>query len=119
MTSGVRPEAIILKRFMHKRYRGQIVDRVSAATAELSALVRTMSASCEPSDKRCRTCPASVHMTVPAMRMMLLADPWTYVSRPEAMHARVRERARSCACPNAHVCVEKALKSSTVPRRGL
>ncbi|OGS42132.1 MAG: hypothetical protein A3K67_02720 [Euryarchaeota archaeon RBG_16_62_10] len=111
LASSVRPEAIILKRFMHKRYRGRLVERVCAATVELSALNRALSACVEVSDRRCRTCPASKRLVISATKVRMLEDPWAYISRPGSVQAQVRARAQACGCARAPSCVDDAFSA--------
>ena len=117
MSAGAEPDAIILKRFIHKRYRGDLVRRLASAAAELAALNRALVAVEPPSDKRCRTCPASAEQVVTAMKRKLLENPVEYVSSMVTAVRDIESIAVSHACDRARACVDRGL-SVSVLRRG-
>ncbi len=111
LANGAQPDTIILKRFIHKRYRGQAVELASKAAGTLAALNRAIASAQRPSDKRCRTCPASMDQVLVAMRHALLDDPVGYVQSP----ARVLRGLRICLprieCERAVSCFDSALSA--------
>jgi len=112
LAGGAQPEAIILKRFMHKRYRGEAVDVASAAASALAALNRAIASAPRPSDKRCRTCPASMEQMLATIKRLLLEDPLRYVSDSSGRVARLGEGLSSLGCPDADSCLQDALKAA-------
>ena len=116
MSTGAEPEAIILKRFIHKRYRGEAVRRAASAAAELAALNRAIVAAEPSSDKRCRTCPASTEQIAAAMKRKLLENPAEYVSSVETAVKDIETVAFSHACENARACADKGFSVSILLR---
>ena len=113
MSLGAPAHVIILKRYIHKRYRGRMVDAAHLASSELAAINRALLSVEQPSDKRCRTCPASRDRVLRAMKLTLWEDPLTYV----ADHGRLMEGLRiKCSgdCPENDNCVGKGLAVSTL-----
>ncbi len=82
MMTGAVPTAIILKRFIHKRYRGESIGPLALVASELSALNRAIASAEKPSDKRCRTCGASRERVLMAMKRRLLENPTEYLPSP-------------------------------------
>lgn len=117
MSVGAEPEAIILKRFIHKRYRGEAVRLAASAAAELAALNRALVVSEPPSDKRCRTCTASAEQVVAALKHKLMENPAGYISAPERIVEDIQSIAFSSMCASARACVDKGFSVSTL-RRG-
>lgn len=116
MSVGAEPEAIILKRFIHKRYRGDLVRRAALAAVELAALNRALIAVEPPSDKRCRTCQASAEQVVTAMKRRLLENPVEYVSSNEKIVEDIESVALFHACENARACVDRGISVSALQR---
>jgi len=113
---GVVPDIIILKRFMHKRYRGDSVRAIAEAASELSVLSRALRCASTPSDRKCRTCPCSPVKIVTQMRSMLLEDPATYIrTRTEAVLA---ETVKKTSCKRGPDCAAQARAVSVVLNRG-
>ena len=117
ITAGAEPEAIILKRYTHKRYRGTPVGRAVLAALELAALNRAKVALDEPSDKRCQTCPVSTEQIVSFLRHRLLEDPITYLSSMDRIADEIEHRSLAHACERTRACILKGLSLSTVQRR--
>jgi len=116
MSIGAEPEAIILKRFTHKRYRGETIKQAASAAAELAALNRALVAMENPSDKRCRTCAASTEHVIATMRKKLMENPAEYVSSRDEVATEVDVIADSCACASAHACANKGLSAGILTR---
>jgi len=113
---GAEPEVIILKRFIHKRYRGASVKRIASAAAELSALNRALDSVEAPSDKQCQTCPASTQKIIAALKRSLMEDPAGFVSSPAEAFKEIESHAFSRACEKARACVNTGLSYSTLRR---
>jgi hypothetical protein len=116
MIAGAEPDAIILKRFIHKRYRGEVVRRTAFAASELAALNRTLVAVEPSSDKRCRTCTASTERIVLAMKQRLLENPFEYAASRTAIVKDIELGAFAHACENARTCVDKGLRMTMFGR---
>lgn len=112
LAGGAQPEAIILKRFMHKRYRGEAVDVASAASSALASLNRAIISAPRPSDRRCRTCAASKDQLLTTIKRLLLDDPLEYVSDSSGLVARLRDGISHVSCGDADSCLEAALKAA-------
>jgi hypothetical protein len=120
LVTGAHPEAIVLKRYIHKRFRGGQVEALRAAAEELCALNRAISAAVPPSDKECRTCQASARRSISFLRARLLDDPLGYVPGSALLHDELRSKASATTCTRAHACIEDTLSVSTlhVPEGG-
>jgi hypothetical protein len=102
------PDTIILKRFMHKRYRNETVKLVADAASELSALTRMLGSASTPSDRKCRTCPCSAGRLIEEMRRSLLQDPEAYLLDPGVAESLFASAASRSGCERAQECVGKA-----------
>lgn len=107
------PDTIILKRFMHKRYRNETVRLVADAASELSALTRALTSASIPSDRKCRTCPCSTGKLIAEMRKSLLQDPEAYLLEPGRVGSLLDSAASRSGCERARECVEKARSTRT------
>jgi hypothetical protein len=112
LAGGAQPEAIILKRFMHKRYRGVAVDVASSAASALASLNRAIMSAPRPSDRRCRTCTASKDRLLATIKRFLLDDPAGYVSNSSGLVARLKDSISDVSCSDAESCLEAALKAT-------
>ena len=113
MSDGAEPETIVLKLFIHKRYRGNQVRDAARAATELSTLDRAIDSIEEPSDKQCRTCAASMTQICKAMRLKLLENPIQYVRSSRQIVERIQGLI-NVKCSRSRACVTKALSVSTV-----
>ena len=111
---GAVPEVVILKRYTHKRYRGDSVWLVSRAAAELAALNRVLASSEQLSDKECRTCAASRQLVIVDLRRRLLENPRAYMSGGLGLPEEIRRGRETVACTRAKECVEAGLGASTI-----
>lgn len=118
MANGSVPDAVILRRFMHKRYRSDQIRLISMTAAELGVLGRALSCTESPSDRRCRTCPASLPRLLVELKRNLVEDPAAYFRERGRTVADLRERALSTRCENARSCIERALATSTLHKGG-
>jgi hypothetical protein len=114
MVTGAVPTAIILKRLIHKRYRGESVESVALVASELSALNRAIASAERPSDKRCRTCSASRERILTAMKQRLLENPAEYLPGHNNMSSELMSAFRSDQCVDSAKCIENALSTSVV-----
>lgn len=117
LVTGALPEAIVLKRYIHKRFRGGQVDALRAAAEELCALNRAISAATPPSDKECRTCPASTRRAVASLRGHLLDDPVGYATGYARFSDELRSKASATTCARARACIDDTLSVSTLEKR--
>lgn len=114
MSAGAEPETIILKRFTHKRYRGEDVRLVAVAAAELAALNRALVSAEPPSDKKCRTCSASIEQIVGTLKRMLLGNPAEYLSSRDRIIENQELVISTISCASARACLAKGLSTSTL-----
>ena len=109
MVAGAIPEAIILKRYIHKRYRDEPVRRIAKIASNLASINRAVASAEAPSDRRCRTCPASTERILGRARRKLLEDPAGYGACQNALEDDIRSEASNLDCTNADRCVTEAL----------
>jgi hypothetical protein len=109
ISRSARPDAIVLKRFMEKRYRGAELEWIGWLAHELAVYTRAMNSTDRPSDRRCRTCPASKDRVLPTMKRMLLEDPRGYRARWSAMADDLRSNCRSVSCAESQKCLDETL----------
>ncbi|MBN1677956.1 MAG: hypothetical protein JW880_05395, partial [Candidatus Thermoplasmatota archaeon] len=109
---GAVPDTIMLKRFMHKRYREEEVKVIAAAAAELSALTRAYACASIPSDRRCRTCSCSPKRLVGEMRTMLLEDPAEYVRDTGRVESMLSDAVARSGCERSQQCYRQAASGS-------
>jgi len=107
------PDTIILKRFMHKRYRNETVKLVAGAASELSALTRALGSASTPSDRKCRTCPCSAVKLIAEMRKSLLRDPEAYLLGSGLTESILDGAISRSGCERGRECAEKAWPTRT------
>ncbi len=112
MASGAQPDSIVLRRYIHKRYRGEAVRTAVSAASELASLRRGIVGLEPPSDRKCRTCPASAHKVLLQARLRLVENPMSPPMSREAMTAGILEMVRGDACEKAYSCISRALQTS-------
>lgn len=115
LTTGGLPETIVLKSYIHKRYRGDAVGSAAAVASELAGLNRALvSASLDrPSEKKCRTCRASRENLLAMLRRSILDDPAFYASDRTLFLARVRGEIAPTDCTRVDECVAKGLATAS------
>lgn len=118
LIGGAQPEAIILKRYMHKRYRGEVVDVASAAATTLASLNRAIASAQRPSDRRCRTCCASKDQILTTIKRLLLDDPRGYVSDPAGLLPRLKDCTLEVGCTEVDSCLTAALRAAETRTEG-
>ena len=113
MSTGAPAHVIILKRYIHKRYRGSLVTSAHLASVELATINRALLSADQPSDKRCRTCPASRERVLRVMKLELLEDPLAFVGDHPRLMNELRGRCHS-DCGESDRCVDRGLAVSTL-----
>ncbi|MBU1157920.1 MAG: hypothetical protein KKE24_01110 [Candidatus Thermoplasmatota archaeon] len=114
LRSGVEPDSIILKRYIHRRYRSESFKSLCELATELSVLNRIVSAQVIPSDKRCLTCSASKEKTAEYLINQLRHDPVAYAKRKRALSDRLKDIASEASCPKGHDCLREALATTII-----
>lgn len=118
LASGILPEFVVLKRFIHMRYRADRLRHLYEASAALSALRRLETHVQGASDKRCRTCPASEHKLAPDVVRWIRTDPSSFASLREGLSDKVVLRLSEVSCPDLRRCVRHVVwAGSSVYRR--
>jgi len=119
MVMGTAPEAIILKRYIHKRYRGERVRRIADLATSLASIGRAAASIERPSDKRCRTCPVSAERILETVRRKLLEDPESYLDRHAVIIGEVRHIPAGLGCGSASRCIADALSRCEIQPGGV
>ena len=109
LCSGTRPNVLVLKRRIHKRYREGPLALVFEAASGLETMNRCLSVSDVLSDKRCQTCQASMPWIIGALRRSFLDDPLGFVADPESALDRTIGRVAVTNCGRASDCVQQAI----------
>ncbi len=113
MASGAVPEAIVLKRFIHKRYRGESIRLAAMLASEVASLNRAITSQETPSDRRCRTCPVNSDRVLRTLKKRLLDSPETYHSGRTAAVAELRAKAVAQGCERSSKCLQCTLSSAS------
>lgn len=116
LASGVVPEAIVLKRHMHVRYRSESMRRLRDAGSALAVLRRIEAQPDGASDRRCRTCPASRRRMAAELTRRIRADPCAFRASKAAVSDSILEGLKDVGCPDAPACVEQFAFSVTLGR---
>lgn len=111
---GAVPDTIILKRFIHKRYRRDTVGLAATAASELAALNRALAPSNQAPERACRSCAANKHEVIAEMRQRLLDDPAVYVISAAQLFTEIKASRAGLACARSSACVEGGLRASTL-----
>ena len=106
-SSEATPATVVLKRHLHKRYRGAHVTELAAAASLLSALDRKIRSGRAPSDERCRTCGASEGRLALALRQRLLDDPHGFMADRGSVAERVVSEAVPISCGRSVDCLAR------------
>ncbi len=120
LVAASMPEAIVLRRFTEKRYRGGTLQFLVSCSSELASMNRSMSLKDLPSDKRCRTCHASRAEVLVAAKRALLDDPLAYMTDGPSVRADLRDRMIATAgrCADASACIDEALSMTRLHAGG-
>lgn len=111
LSSEAKPETVILKRHIHRRYRESRLSVVFTAASGLAAMNRALSTRWEPSDRRCLTCEASIPRLVARIRQELLECPVEFMDNRPAVIARILAELEDIDCPRLHDCVDRSVKT--------
>ncbi len=114
MATGAVPEAIVLRRFIHKRYRGEAIRLAATLASELASLNRAITSQEPPSDRRCRTCPVGADRVLRTLKRRLLDNPETYHAQRTAVAAELRAKAGGQTCERPMRCLETTLSSASM-----
>ncbi len=112
--SGVEPDSIILKRYIHRRYRSESFKLLCELAAELCVLNRIVSTHIISSDKKCQTCSASKNETAGYLIDQLRHDPVAYRMRKLELSAKLDDLALEASCPKAHECLREVLATTII-----
>lgn len=118
LAAGVMPEAIVLKRHIHVRYRGGSMGRLRDAGSALAVLRRIEAQPGTASDKRCLTCPASKQRLASDLIRRIRSDPGSFRPSERAVSDIAQEGLGSVSCPNRSKCVEQFAFAVTLGRGG-
>jgi hypothetical protein len=110
LRNGARPEAVVLKRFIHIRYRRIALSQVFDLADELANLARLASEEAL-SDARCQTCPASMPKIASALIVLLKSSPLAYSDSAGALSASAEAEA-AVDCVRAHACAQRVALAS-------
>lgn len=105
LASGIIPEAVVLKRFIHVRYRAERIARLCESASALAALRRLEAQPEGVSDDRCRTCPASRQRVASEVIRIIRADPMAFGSSRRAISDRLLRELGAVKCPEFGRCV--------------
>ncbi len=105
LASGVVPDAVVLKRYIHVRYRSERLDRLRESASVLAALRRLEAQPAELSDKKCRTCPASRHRLASEVIRRIQADPISFGASRRDLSDRLTSELAATGCPRLAECV--------------
>ncbi len=111
LVASSSPDAIVLRRYIDKRYRGDAIGVLISCASELASMNRRLASAHVSSDKRCRTCQASMSKVIASARHALLDDPMGYMRAKDATRAEIFEKmvASSGRCADGHQCVAESL----------
>lgn len=118
LIGGACPESIVLKRAIHKRYRGEAVRSARGLANLLADLSRALSGVDAPSDKTCRTCPARKDRIISILRSNLLRNPLGTDLRTQCARD-IMEELGPIRCEKALGCVNEALSSVNLRSGGI
>ena len=85
LSSEAKPDAVVLRRHIHRRYREPCLSVLMRMASELAAVNRALSMRSEPSDRECLTCDASTAKLLKRMRRELLEDPRSFLEERAAV----------------------------------
>jgi len=109
LASGAMPEAVVLKRYTHVRYRSDRLARLRESAAALAALRRLEAQPAEPSDKKCRTCPASRHRLASDVIRMIQAEPLSFGPSRKTLSDKLMQELAAVGCPRLTGCVSHVI----------
>lgn len=109
LVGGAVPESIVLRGYTHKRYRGDTLALATRAALVLARVNRAISSNERPSDRRCRTCPASMEQIMVTIKRQILGRPEECLHHPESIMSEIQGRASGLDCQNSAACVNRGI----------
>ena len=108
LSSEAKPDTLILKRHIHRRYREPCLSILMGMASELAAVNRALSMKSVPSDRRCLTCEASMPSLLGRIRREFLEDPRSFSETRAAVLDRIRDDLEDIDCDRLSGCVTRA-----------
>lgn len=118
LASGMLPEAVVLKRFIHVRYRTDRIARLGESALALAALKRLEAQPEDASDKKCRTCPASRRRLAPEIMRRIRSDPIAFGAARRILSDRLVAEFANVRCLELRRCVAYAVWAGSAPAGG-
>lgn len=109
LAGGAIPESVVLRGYTHRRYRGDALDIATRAASAMARVNRTIASTERPSDRRCRTCPASMEQIMAAIKRQILARPEECLRHPDSLVSEIQARASNLDCQNSTACVNRSI----------
>lgn len=109
LASGLAPEAVVLKRYIHVRYRSHRIAGLCESASALAALRRLQGQADDSSDDGCRTCPASRRVLAPEVIRRLQADPLVFCRSRDSLSDSLMSELSGVRCPRLSRCVAQAV----------
>lgn len=109
VAAGVVPEAVVLKRFTHVRYRSDRIAQLCDSALAMAALRRLESQPEELSDKKCRTCPASRPRLASEVIRRIRDDPMAFGPSRKTLSDRLSVEYANVGCSRLMQCVEQVV----------
>lgn len=118
ISRGAVPDCVVLKRYVHKRYRMSNNSWICGVAKELATLNRTIGSPDQPSDKKCRTCNASKERVARLMKHALLENPRGYLESKSVLVQGLTSNLDSVTCTERAKCTMEVLSITTSIDRG-
>jgi len=109
LSGGAIPESIVLRGYTHRRYRGGTLALATKAASMLARVNRTISSAERPSDRRCRTCPASTEQIMITIKRRILGRPEECLQLPDSLASEIQASAAALDCQNSAACVNRGV----------
>lgn len=109
LASGIIPESIVLKRYIHLRYRSDGIAHLRECASALAVLRRVETQQTRASDRKCRTCPASRQKLAANVARTLQSDPASFGPSRKALSDRLVSEYASCGCTRLRTCVDQVV----------
>ena len=108
LSSEAKPDALILRRHIHRRYREPCLSALVKMASELAAFNRALSMRSVPSDRKCLTCEASAPRLIGRIRRDLLEDPRSFFEERAAVLDKIRNDLAPIDCDRLLACIARA-----------
>mgnify|MGYP001024441132 FL=1 len=115
---GVVPDEVVLKRYIHVRYRSERFGRLREAAGSLAAVRRIEEQQDAPSDRRCRTCPASRHRLASDIVRAIRTDPVSFCASRSSLSDRLAKDLESVDCPRLGQCIRAVVSAGSADQGG-